>query len=439
MALLLAAMQAVAWLDLTRVPGATWFAEHSFGKPMANFAQVVCLPGWAAIKMLPGGWPAMTGWPIVIASALSSAFWIACADLVLHLGRIVRRRHQAVADPPRFSLARRRFLVEAPCSVIGVTAIGGASYASLVGPWSLRVDRIRVPIADLPTAAEGLRIVQITDTHYGPRVPLWLIREAVDRALALKPDIIALTGDYVHYEARHIKAGAEAFRPLLDAAIPTVGVLGNHDWYADGQAMAAAMRGVGVRMIDNDRTWFDMRTRKFTDSPASQHAICFAGVGDLMTHIVDVRAALSGVDPAMPRILLAHEPDTLELPALSGGSGAWLAHVRRGRKTVRDFTPEYGQGIAEGNTHTNQPTPRLDLALCGHTHGGQVRLPIIGAPLVPSSFGEKYAGGLVAGPTCPVVISRGVGMSILPIRIGVPPEITEITLTRASAATNRVE
>jgi predicted MPP superfamily phosphohydrolase len=74
---------------------------------------------------------------------------------------------------------------------------------------------------------------------------------------------------------------------------------------------------------------------------------------------------------------------------------------------------------------------RIDLMLCGHTHGGQVALPLVGPVYVPCRTGRKYLGGLVKGPGFPVLISRGVGMSICPIRIGVPPEIVEITLSKA--------
>jgi predicted MPP superfamily phosphohydrolase len=94
----------------------------------------------------------------------------------------------------------------------------------------------------------------------------------------------------------------------------------------------------------------------------------------------------------MPRLLLAHEPDTAELPQLNH---------------------------------------RVDLMLAGHTHGGQVKLPLLGTPVVPSAFGSKYAGGLVQGPAYPVLVSRGIGTSIVPVRWGVPPEVVVITLTRA--------
>ena len=74
---------------------------------------------------------------------------------------------------------------------------------------------------------------------------------------------------------------------------------------------------------------------------------------------------------------------------------------------------------------------RLDLMLCGHTHGGQIRVPFLGTPVVPSAFGAKYAGGLCLGPRCPVLVNRGVGMAVLPVRLGVPPEVVLIRLKRA--------
>ena len=97
----------------------------------------------------------------------------------------------------------------------------------------------------------------------------------------------------------------------------------------------------------------------------------------------------------MPRILLSHNPDVAEEPGL----------------------------LNSGH--------RVDLILSGHTHGGQIRLPLIGTPVTNSRYGSKYAAGLVQGPRCPVFISRGIGTTVLPIRLGVPPEIALIELHRA--------
>jgi uncharacterized protein len=118
-------------------------------------------------------------------------------------------------------------------------------------------------------------------------------------------------------------------------------------------------------------------------------------VGDLYMDTQRYDAALGGVPADMPRLLLSHNPDVAEDPALA----------------------VYGY--------------RIDLMLSGHTHGGQIYIPGIGSPIVPSQFGQKYARGLVQGPVCPVFISRGLGHTVLPVRIGVRPEMAVIELTRA--------
>ena len=108
-------------------------------------------------------------------------------------------------------------------------------------------------------------------------------------------------------------------------------------------------------------------------------------------------------------MVLAHNPDTAEV----------LAGRLRIRRTG------WSKGYVPCRT-----TPRIDAMLCGHTHGGQVRIPFLGTPVIPCWSGTKYAGGVVQGPGYPVVVSRGVGMSILPIRLGVPPEVVEVTFVR---------
>ena len=161
---------------------------------------------------------------------------------------------------------------------------------------------------------------------------------------------------------------------------------------SNGPAVSDAMARAGVRMIDNARVWVDPATRRLTESE-TPGALALVGLGDLSEDGVRVDAAFAGVASATPRVVLAHQPDTAELDELRGG----------GR-------------------------PRMDLMLSGHTHGGQVRIPFLGTPIVPSNYGQKYAGGLVKGPACPVLVSRGVGLSVLPIRLGVPPEIGLVVL-----------
>lgn len=310
------------------------------------------------------------------------------------LTRRPRQRPFAPPEPgvPVEALSRRQVLVDASFGLLGVGAGGSYAAGTCLTPWDLRIARYSIPVANLPAHLDGLRLVQISDTHLGPRIPADYVRRAVRTALGLNPDVFLVTGDYVHNGPSHIPLAVKLFQPLIDSGRPVIGVLGNHDWYADGPLTDRLLRELGVRMIDNARLFLADKGR--LSDVDDGRSLCIAGLGDLKTALVDPQAALSGVAIATPRLLISHNPDTAELPAVQ-------AH-------------------------------RVDLMISGHYHGGQIKLPLLGyLPFIRSPFGTKYFGGLVQGPTCRVLISRGVGMSIVPIRLGVPPELVEITLTRA--------
>lgn len=365
-----------------------------FCKQVTNTAQVVNAPAWMVAWFVFHRYESYRVAAVV--NAFGFAFWLGAAAVVLE----ARRRYRAptINEPIEHSfpalsaLSRRAFLTDSVL-VTGVACSGATGvYSSFVTPWSLEVTKYRVPIADLPRSLDGLRIVQLTDTHLGPRVPASFIEQTVEAARALKPDLFVLTGDYVHTGTRYIESAAALFKPLTEpraGLIGVIGILGNHDHYANADRMTAALLSAGVRMLDNQSMFVDARTRALSSVPAGE-ALCVAGVGDFLEGIVDISAALRAVPANMPRLVLSHNPDVAETLA--------------------------------ARSH------RIDLMLAGHTHGGQVRLPFIGSPIVPSEYGQKYAYGMVRGPTCPVLISAGVGMSVLPLRLGVPPEIVEITL-----------
>ncbi|MCW5557549.1 MAG: metallophosphoesterase [Verrucomicrobiae bacterium] len=281
---------------------------------------------------------------------------------------------------------RRRFLG----SVGGLGAVGGglASYAALLEPQRVQVRRFTAPLRDLPTSLEGFRIVQVSDTHYGPFISFEYLRSVIRRANALAPDLIVLTGDYVHRTPLAIEPGVQVLQGLR-ARLGVVGVLGNHDHWEGAASVRDAFARVGIPLLDNQRQF--LARDSLRSDAASGGVIGLCGVGDLWEDKVRFDQALDGIPEAVPRIVLAHNPDTAErIPS----------------------------GL------------RVDLMLSGHTHGGQVSVPGHGPLLVPSAYGRKYAGGWCAGPQCPVIVSRGVGMAILPVRFGVPPEISEITLVR---------
>jgi hypothetical protein len=130
-----------------------------------------------------------------------------------------------------------------------------------------------------------------------------------------------------------------------------------------------------------------------SEKPIRGESLCIAGVGDVWTDEVSFTKALRGIPEDMPRIVLSHNPDVAE---------------------------------------TMDSHHRVDLMLSGHTHGGQVRLPVIGAPACPSHYGMKYLGGKCHGPQCPVIVSRGIGLAGIPLRFRVPPELCVITLVKAN-------
>lgn len=384
--------------------------DHDLPTPVHLAASVV------NVAMAPGQflWKWITGSPeragiianitvaVMGATILTLGIWTLAQirSALRSRGRREAKQWQA------FDPTRRRFLVDASSAGVCVLGAGAAANATLRSPWQLRVSRHDIRIRDLPAQLDGLRLVQLSDTHYGPHVLPEFIQRAIDDAIALEPDLFLLTGDYVTQSARFIAPAAEQLRAIGEAAHPTrppLGVLGNHDWDADGPACRAALMDAGIRMIDNTRVFLDAASRAIVDEPTAE-CLCIAGVGDLWRDRIDAHHAFLGVAQSTPRLLLSHQPDVAEFADLTGIVGG----VQRGAGK------------------------RVDLMISGHLHGGQVKLPLVGAPVVPSRFGQKYLEGIVHGPSFPVLISRGVGMSVLPVRWGAPPEIVEITLRRST-------
>lgn len=365
-------------------------AEAPGVKVLCNLNHLITAPGWVLLNVTTGYWNyRVLGWIVaanLIGWGIVTASFFAAASVRRSL--LSRARESVNVD-------RRRVLVNVATG-LGAGVVGaGLAEAVLLEPWRIKVRRYDLHVRDLPPSLAGFRIVQISDTHLGPRIPARYVRHAVEIAMSLKPDLFALTGDYIHNGASYIEPAAKLFRPLVESGVPVVGTLGNHDWYGDGRAMSGALKGIGVRMIDNARVFVDAGTRELVDS-VERGALCIAGFGDLGEDTIEPDRALRDIPIDVPRLILSHNPDSAEEVV-----------VRR------------------------TGAPRIDAMLSGHTHGGQICIPGAGTPFLPSRYGQKYSGGICRGPKFPVVVSRGVGMSIFPVRIGVPPEIVVVELRRA--------
>ncbi|MEA2735462.1 MAG: uncharacterized protein QOE14_1913 [Humisphaera sp.] len=306
----------------------------------------------------------------------------------------------APATMPVVITTRRRFLTNTARAAVACAALTGG-YSMLLETRWFKITRRRHAIRGLRPELSGLRIVQLTDIHHGPALSLNYVREVVAATNALKPDLVLLTGDYVHRSPLYIDPVVRELAELK-AKIGVIGVLGNHEWWESAPITRVCFSSAGIPLIDNDRM-FVSPDRKLVRGGTDQ-GLCIAGVGDLIEDRILFDDALRDVPLEMPRLLLSHNPDVAEYPPL-------VAAARAG-----------GASAAAA---------RIDLMLAGHTHGGQIWMPGLGTLVVPSRFGQKYASGLVQGPVCPVYISRGIGTTVLPLRFGVPPEIAVIELVPA--------
>ena len=245
-----------------------------------------------------------------------------------------------------------------------------------------------VALGDLPPECDGLRIDVLADIHTGsPNNDLAKLDRIATAVAGGDADVVLLAGDYVIlsvFLGKYVDAAVVArhLRPVTSRK-QVYGGLGNHDWWKDGAKVRASMEGAGVTMVDNRSVRVE----------AGGCTFWLAGIGDLWEGRPDIPAAYAGIpEDGRPVIALTHNPDLFpELPA------------------------------------------RTSLLVAGHTHGGQVTLPLVGALVDPSKLGDRYSQGHVEEGGEHVFVSPGLGTSILPVRFGIPPEISRLTLRRAGA------
>lgn len=281
-----------------------------------------------------------------------------------------------------YKLTRRNLLRLALASGgAGVASTATVLYGRRVEPYRLVVERVEARPAGLPRELDGLTLGLLSDLHRGAYASEAFIESAAGALMNLSPDLIALTGDFVHGYNFQGPSVARALR-ALHAPLGIYAVMGNHDHWLDHEAIESALRrqfaDQSFEVLRNTRVRLD----------AHGVPLHIVGVDDVMVGRDNLDQALAGIPDRQPAILLAHEPDFADT--------------------------------------ASRRYPFL-LQVSGHSHGGQVRLPFIGAPILPP-LGEKYPIGLQQAGDMLVYTSRGLGMIYPPVRFMCPPEVTLITL-----------
>lgn len=266
----------------------------------------------------------------------------------------------------------------------GIEQYGDAATLDPSFAWASRerfsVNDERIWLDALPSQFHGLRIVQISDIHHGLFLPKEWLSEAVRQANRLNPDIIALTGDFVTYSKRMIGPAAELLGRLR-ARYGVYAVLGNHDFRVDADAVTQALRNQRIDVLRNRHISLRFGSK----------CIYLVGVDDY-GYGADLRRAIRGVPRDAATVLLAHNPRVIHL----------------------------------ASRHN------VSLVLSGHTHGGQVNLPLLGTVYGRSPERLRYKIGWDRMGATQIYVSRGIGTIVLPWRLRCPAEITHLELLQGA-------
>ena len=281
-------------------------------------------------------------------------------------------------------ITRRKFIIGSSAAGLGL-----ATYAGTHGRHQIELTKRTIPIRNLPDAFQGFRIAQISDIHLEEYTEPFYLEEFVRRINALKPDLVLLTGDFISAGPRAFsfahKAAGVCAEILEGLTCPQrYAILGNHDVTVGPEHVIQPLQAHGTPVLVDS----------YVPIERGKDHIWLSGACDPGTSTCYLDMAIPPM-PNAPVIFMAHEPDFVDTV---------VQHPR---------------------------FPLIDLMLSGHTHGGQVRLPVLG-PLILPTMGKKYVEGIFHFDHMQLYVNRGVGTVGLPFRFNCPSELTELTLVRAT-------
>ncbi len=282
-------------------------------------------------------------------------------------------------------ITRRKFIGLAAAAAGG----GLAADAMFLAANHPRIVRQEIALRRWPARMDGFTIALLSDFHYDPYFSIHPLQAAIPMVNGLRPDLIALTGDFVSMPllTSHAEQGADAAEPCarilreLQAPHGLWAVMGNHDFFTNPDRVTKALVAQGIQVLDNRSVAIERDGSRFW----------LSGVGDVVGGAAKLLAALEPVQPDEATVLLAHEPD-------------YADYVMR------------------------HP---VDLQLSGHSHGGQVRLPFL-PPLYLPEMAKKYVAGLYHVGPLVLYTNAGLGTVRVPMRLNCPPEITLLTMRRSA-------
>lgn len=269
----------------------------------------------------------------------------------------------------------RRGFLKMMAAGVGAAALSAGWITAIEPNWPV-VERVSVRLPRLAARLDGLRVAQLSDLHISHYTTQADIGRSVVLAMRQQPDLIVVTGDFIWRQATEY--AEQLVEPLRNLAAPlgVYAVLGNHDHWEGAETVAAVLAQSGVRLLVNQAVRLN-----------ADAALWVVGVDDVWERKHDLRRALADVPADACKLLLVHEPDFVDR----------AAHFP------------------------------VDLQLSGHSHGGQINLPLVGRPVLPY-LGQRYPAGLYQVGSLALYTNRGIGVIAPPIRFNCRPEVTLLTL-----------